>query len=47
MTWTQNPMKTWQMDTKVSHPDWSPDGSQVVFTRINEMPVVIESGVVL
>jgi len=29
------PLKTWQMDTKVSHPDWSPDGSQIVFTRIN------------
>ena len=29
------PIKTWQMDTKVSHPDWSPDGSQVIFTRIH------------
>jgi hypothetical protein len=28
------PIKEWEFDTNVSHPDWSPDGSQVVFVRV-------------
>ena len=31
------PIRTWQFDTRVAHPDWSPDGSQVVFTRVHGM----------
>jgi dipeptidyl aminopeptidase/acylaminoacyl peptidase len=29
------PITYWDFDTKVSHPDWSPDGNQVVFVRAN------------